>query len=138
MGAVRLAPGVDVPEAALDFAFTTSQGPGGQNVNKVATRCRLRVAVAAIPLRWEAAQRLRALAGSRLTAGDEVLIECGETRSALMNREECVRRLSELVQRAMVRPKVRKKTRPSRGSKERRLESKKHRGEIKKRRRAGD
>lgn len=121
---------VVLPES-LSFSFVSSGGPGGQNVNKRATKCVLRVAVGSLLLAGGALDRLRGLAGSLLTAGDELVIASDEHRSQERNRGECVERLAELVRRAMVVPKVRKKTRPSRGAKERRLTAKKHKGDIK-------
>lgn len=137
MGRVRLGPGVEVDENDLDFAFQAGSGPGGQNVNKVATRCRLRVRVEALGLAPQQQERLLALAGSRTTQAGEILIECGESRSAVANKEACLERLGVLVKKAMVRPRVRRATRPTKGSKERRLTAKKQRGETK-RRRQGD
>jgi ribosome-associated protein len=134
-GRVRLAPGVEIAEGALDYSFTTSGGPGGQNVNKVATRCRLRVRLADLPMHADALQRLATIASALITDAGEILITCGESRSASMNRETCLERLSDLVKRALVRPKVRRPTKPSRGAKERRIGEKKRRGEIKKSRR---
>lgn len=135
MGRYRLAPGVEVDDALMEFTFQAGSGPGGQNVNKVATRCRLRVNVMAIEISGAARSRLVDLAGSRVTEQGDLLIECGESRSAVGNKEACVERLGELVRRAMVRPRVRRATRPTRGSKERRLKAKKERGQTKKRRR---
>lgn len=132
---VRLGPRLYVAGRVLEFTFDTSGGPGGQNVNKVATRCRLRVAVAALGLIPPVADRLRGLAGAMLTEADELVVVANEHRSAAMNRDACVERLGDLVRRALVRPKVRRATKPTRGSKERRLGEKKRRGDIKKGRR---
>jgi ribosome-associated protein len=134
-GRQRLAPGVEIAEDALEYSFTTSGGPGGQNVNKVATRCRLRVKLSDLPMYSDAIQRLITLAGSLITDAGEILITCGESRSASMNRETCLERLSDLVKQAQVRPKIRRATKPSRGAKERRIGEKKRRGDIKKGRR---
>ncbi len=132
---VRLAPGVEVPESALRFAFTTSGGPGGQNVNKVATRSVMRVTLSDLPLRdWQLA-RLRELASHLVTAEGELIISSGVHRSQSRNKDECVERLGELVRAAVVRPKVRRATKPTRGSKERRLSEKKRRGDMKRGRR---
>jgi len=134
-GRLRLAPGVEIAEDAIEYSFTTSGGPGGQNVNKVATRCRLRVKLSDLPMYSDAIQRLITLAGSLITDAGEILITCGESRSASMNRETCLERLSDLVKQAQVRPKIRRATKPSRGAKERRIGEKKRRGDIKKGRR---
>lgn len=118
----------------LRCTFISSGGPGGQNVNKRATKCVLRVALTTMALTPAQFDRFRALAGSLLTAGDEVIISSDEHRSQERNRAECLDRLGDLVRRAMVPPKVRRATKPSRGSKERRLTAKRVRGEAKKRR----
>jgi len=130
-GAVTLAPGVIVPAAALRFRFVRSAGPGGQNVNKRSTKAELRVSLADLPIPPDAAHRLRRIAPSRINDLGELLISADEHRSQLRNREACIDRLRELVALALIRPKPRKKTRPSRSSKERRLEAKSRRSEIK-------
>lgn len=132
---VRLAPGVRVPPAVLRFSFVASGGPGGQNVNKRSTKAVLRVAVRDLNLPEEAGERLRALAPHWLTREDELVIACEGTRSQHRNREACLEMLGEAVRRAMVRPKSRRPTRPSRGAVERRLESKKQRSDLKRTRR---
>lgn len=131
MNAHRLAPGVFIPEAAIEFTFASASGPGGQNVNKRATKAILRVRVADIAISPDALSRLRALAGSYLVSDDELLIPAHEHRSQERNKAECLERLGELVRAAIPRPKVRRKTKPSRGAKERRIAEKKHRGGIK-------
>lgn len=132
---VEVAPGVLIPEAALRFSYTTSRGPGGQNVNRRATRAELRVAVDDLGLSQRARGRLEELAGSRLTGAGELLIASDEKRSQRQNRDICLERLRELIVRARALPKPRKPTRPSRGAIERRIKEKKQRGEIKRRRR---
>lgn len=132
---VRLAPGVRVPPAALRFVFVASGGPGGQNVNKRSTKAVLRVAVRDLNLPEDAGERLRASAPHWLTREDELVIACESTRSQHRNREACLEMLGEAVRRAMVRPKSRRPTRPSRGSVERRLGSKKQRSDLKRSRR---
>lgn len=125
---------VVVHDDDLRCSFISSGGPGGQNVNKRATKCVLRVALTAMALTPAQLDRFRTLAGSLLTAGDEVIISSDEHRSQERNRAECLDRLGDLVRRALVPPKVRRATKPSRGSKERRLTAKRVRGETKKRR----
>lgn len=122
-----------VAASAVRVQFSRSSGPGGQNVNKVNSRCELWVRVEDITNLTDSAKtRLRTMAGSRLTNADEIHLDAHEKRSQEMNKELALERLRELILRAMVEPKKRKKTRPSYGAKQRRLASKKHRGEIKK------
>lgn len=131
---LRLAPGITLPEGVVDFSFVASGGPGGQNVNKRATKCQLRVRLADIPLNHAQMGRLVRLAGAAVTDAGDLLIVSDEQRSQGQNKAACIDRLSELVRRALVAPKIRRPTKPSRGSKERRLQEKKVRGEIKRRR----
>jgi len=114
-----------IPEGEYSLSYVRSPGPGGQNVNKVATACELRFRVGATALLDEAGkERLRALAGRRLTRHDEVVIEAHRHRSQDDNRRDAVARLEELIERARHAPKPRRKTRPSRAAKARRLEGK--------------
>jgi ribosome-associated protein len=121
---VRLAPRVAVPENTLSFSFVSSSGPGGQNVNKRATKCVLRVAVSSLPISPVQVSRLCDLGKTYLTSGGELVISADENKSQERNRDACIERLSELVRRALVAPKIRRATKPSRGSKERRLQAK--------------
>jgi ribosome-associated protein len=130
-----IAPGVYVPESALEFSFSSSSGPGGQNVNKRATKATLRLGLLNLPIPGDALERLRGLGSHFITGEGELLIQCDEHRSQERNREGCLERLRELLVAALRRPKVRRATRPTRGSKERRLTEKKQRGETKRRRR---
>jgi ribosome-associated protein len=114
-----------IPEGEYTLAFVRSPGPGGQNVNKVATACELRFRVGATALLDEAGkERLRALAGRRLTRGDELVIEAHRHRTQEANRRDAIERLEQLIAQARHVPKPRKKTRPGRAAKARRLESK--------------
>jgi len=133
-GEIRLAAGVMVPESVLEFTFVSSSGPGGQNVNRRSTKARLRVRVEDLPLRPAAERRLRTLAGTMITDEGELILTCDTTRSQRANREECLDRLKELVARSLVAPKPRKKTKPTRGSVERRLKEKRIRSQRKSRR----
>jgi ribosome-associated protein len=133
---LELAPGVVVPPSVVEFSFVSSGGPGGQNVNKRATKAELRVRLAALPLPADALQRLAALAGRRLSESGEVVIAADEFRSQGQNRAACLARLRDLIVRAQVRPKRRRATRPTQGSRERRLAGKKARSEVKRSRRA--
>jgi ribosome-associated protein len=137
-GGVEVAPGVRVPAGVLRFAFSSSSGPGGQNVNKRATKAELRVRIGDLPIHGEARARLAEQVSHLVTEGGELVIAADEHRSQARNKDACLERLRALVIRAMVRPKPRRKTRPSRGSVERRLTENRVVGERKRRRRGGD
>ena len=129
---VELAPGVTAPASALRWQFARSSGPGGQNVNKVNTKAELWVPVAAIVgLRGRATERLRTLAGRRLTTSDEIHLAADTERTQEANRAAVLGRLRELLVAAMHEPKPRRKTKPSRASRQRRLESKRRRSQVK-------
>ncbi len=114
-----------IPEGEYTLSFVRSPGPGGQNVNKVATACELRFHVGTTSLLDEAGKaRLRALAGRRLTRGDEIVLEAHRHRTQEGNRRDAIERLEELIRQARHVPKARKKTRPGRAAKARRLEGK--------------
>jgi ribosome-associated protein len=133
---IRVIPGVLVAAGGWEIQYSRSSGPGGQNVNKVNTRAQLSVRLGAIVgLTDRAMQRLRSLAGSRLTTDDRIIISADSERSQERNREAVLDRLRQLIADARWEPKPRKKTKPSKASKQRRLESKKHRGQIKSQRR---
>lgn len=135
---IELAPGVRVPGDALRVQYSRSSGPGGQHVNKVNTRAEIWVSLPAIGtvIGQRALQRLRELAGaSRLTREDELHLAADESRSQESNRQAAMDRLRELIVRARVEPKPRKRTKPSRAAKARRMDAKRRRGEIKARRR---
>lgn len=131
---VRLAPGVVVSVDLLRFSYSASRGPGGQNVNKRQTKAELRTAIESLDMPAAAKARLARLAEPWLTDEGDILIVCDEFRSQSRNREGCVERLSILVRKALVPPKPRKKTRPTKGSVQRRLSAKRARGERKRER----
>jgi ribosome-associated protein len=123
--AIDLAPGVTIPKREIRFAFSRASGPGGQAVNKLSTRAELRVEISAIHGLDEAARdRLRRLAGQRLTASDEIIFTAQTHRSQLDNKQACLDRLCDLVARAARQPTVRKKKKPTRAMKENRLQGK--------------
>ncbi len=134
---LQLAPGVAVYPDVVTFSYSRSSGPGGQNVNKLSTKAELRVSIDALPISHRARARLATLAGRRLTDAGELLIVSETERSQSANRAECLTKLRELLVAAMHEPKIRRKTKPSRGSKERRLKEKKSRSDIKRGRGGG-
>jgi len=136
IGGIEIAPGVRVSENDLRIQSSRGSGPGGQNVNKVNTKVELWLPIAALTSLSERAKtRLATLAAFRLTQRGEIHIASDTMRTQEANRAEVFSRLRELIIQAQVEPKRRKKTKPSRGAKERRLQSKKKRGETKSQRR---
>ena len=122
---------VVIPEGALTEKFLAATGPGGQNVNKVATACQLRVDVFRLGLPPHAYEKLKSLAGSRMTTGGELVITARNYRTQEANREDARKRLAELIAAAHVRTAKRRPTKPSRAAKARRVDAKKGRGAIK-------
>ncbi|HWS64368.1 MAG TPA: alternative ribosome rescue aminoacyl-tRNA hydrolase ArfB [Steroidobacteraceae bacterium] len=125
-------PDVSIPDEEFEWKFIRSSGPGGQNVNKVASAVQLRFLLPRnVSLPASARNRLRRLAGQRLIDDGSILISARSERSQEQNRRDALERLAELIRAALIEPKIRKKTRPTLGSKERRIESKKRRGTTK-------
>jgi len=129
---IRLAPHIHVNEDEIEVSFVRASGPGGQHVNTTSTAVQLRFDVRNSPgLPEDVRQRLLRLGGSRVTDAGELIIHARRYRSQARNREDALERLRGLVLHACQRPKPRRKTRPTRASKERRLHAKKQRGETK-------
>jgi len=124
-------PPYDLPEEALSESFLAASGPGGQNVNKVATACQLRCDVFKLGLAPPVYQRLKGLAGSRMTGAGEIVITARSHRTQEANRVEARERLTELIERAYIRQAKRKPTKPSRAAKARRVDAKKGRSAVK-------
>ena len=137
---IEIAPNLKIEENEVRLDFVRSSGPGGQNVNKVATAVQLRFDVRHSPaLPADVKARLYHLAGTRITRDGVLVIEAKRYRTQDQNREDAIQRLVGLIRKALVRPKARRKTGPTASARAKRLESKRRRGAIKRiRRSAGE
>lgn len=122
---------IDRAHALAEERFVTASGPGGQNVNKVASAVQLRVNIYALALPHAVFQRLKRIAGSRLTAAGDLLIDARRHRTQEANRADARDRLTALIEEALIEPKKRAKTRVNRIGKVQRLKGKKERGAVK-------
>jgi ribosome-associated protein len=129
---IEISPNIVISDDELEWKFIRASGPGGQNVNKVSSAVQLRFLLprnSSLPV--SVRNRLRASAGQKLNDDGTILLSARSERSQEQNRRAALERLEALIRGAMIEPKIRKKTRPTKGSQERRIESKKRRGATK-------
>ena len=134
---LRISRDLTIDDDDLDISFVRASGPGGQNVNKLATAAQLRFDTRRITLAEDVATRLDRLAGQRMTKDGVIVIHAQRFRTQERNRADAIDRLVELLKEASIRPTPRRATRPTLGSKHRRLEGKKRRGDVKAKRGRG-
>ena len=134
---IRITDHISIDEREIEESFVRASGPGGQNVNNLATAVQLRFDVRRSPSLPEGVRtRLERLAGTRMTRDGVLVIIAQRHRTQARNRDDALDRLVDLVRRAAVAPRPRRPTRPTAAARERRIEAKKHRGGVKRQRRA--
>jgi ribosome-associated protein len=131
MARIAITPHLSIDDSLISESFIQASGPGGQNVNKVASAVQLRFDLARAGLPFDVHARLEALAGMRLTRDGALLIKASRYRAQQRNREDARARLMALIREAAIAPKIRHATKPTRASKERRLSNKKARSQRK-------
>ncbi|MEB2333607.1 MAG: alternative ribosome rescue aminoacyl-tRNA hydrolase ArfB [Anaerolineaceae bacterium] len=134
---LHITPSIQIRKSELRFEYVRASGPGGQNVNKAATAAQLRFDARASSLPEDVKSRLIRLAGKRATDDGVLLIEAKQFRTQEQNREDAIQRLITLIKKALIIPKSRKQTKPTKMTKEKRLIAKKRRGALKQSRQSG-
>ena len=129
---VEISPSVSINDDEIQIDFVRASGPGGQNVNKVSSAAQLRFDIRSSPsLEADVKERLERIAGSRVTEDGILIIEAKRYRTQEQNRFDALQRLRALVQKALEKPKTRRKTRPTPASRQKRLQAKRQRGDVK-------